>query len=358
MNLSGSSDNKFHNKDRLAYLDTMRAIAILMVVGIHTLGYSREMPKTTYTVISFFVRTIAVPVFFLVDGFLFARMNMRGPRVTDCHYIKKSAIRLLLPWLIFVIGYTGMRYLFEQNNFLETKLVVGQSLLIVAKNSYGSVIAPQLYFLFSLFLIRTLIPLTKHLFQICRYSVLFLSIAFIILYRLPTNYYLVPYLKIEGGQEPILHAIWGFQFYMVGISLYLFREVINKAKAFYVLFSLLCLSFVIHVPENIHFLKTLISQYLYLLSLYFGIECFPEKYHLVSSVGANTMGIYLLHAPIMIKALSIPINYLITIPILSYVSLALIVFVFSYYLTIIISKIPYGSLLFGVPYKGNVSTTA
>jgi surface polysaccharide O-acyltransferase-like enzyme len=300
-----------------------------MVVALHALGYCRELPKTPHAVISFIVHTISVPVFFLVDGFLFARMNMHNPNVAYWLYIRKSATRLLLPWLIFTIGYTVIRYIFELNNFFQNKLVVNQPILDVVKHSYGSVIAPQMYFLFSLFLIRLIAPLTANLFKINRYTVLALCGMYILFYRLPVNYYLAPYLRIEGGQEPILHAFWGIQFYLVGIMLYLFKDIINNTKAFSVFISLLILSLLIAVPGNVVGIKHIISQYLYLLSFYFGVSLLPENIPLLSSLGTNTMGIYLLHAPIMLKAVSMVINHIVTLPILSYVSLTLIVFLFS-----------------------------
>jgi surface polysaccharide O-acyltransferase-like enzyme len=345
--------NDHDQKKRLAVLDAMRAVAIVMVVALHALGYCRELPKTTHAVISFIVHTISVPVFFLVDGYLFARMNAQNPNVAYWSYVKKSSTRLLIPWLIFTIGYTVIRYIFELNNFFQNKLVVNQPILDVVKHSYGSVIAPQLYFLFSLFLIRLIAPLTSNLFKINRYAVLFVCGMYILFYRLPVNQYLVPYLRIEGGQEPILHAFWGLQFYLVGIVLYLFKGTINNAKAFYIFSSVLLISFLITVPGTVAGIKSVTTQYLYLLSFYFGISLLPENIPVLGSVGTNTMGIYLLHAPIMLKAASMVINHFVNTAILSYVALTFVVFLISYYLTIIINRVPYGSLLFGAPIRKN-----
>jgi peptidoglycan/LPS O-acetylase OafA/YrhL len=58
--------------DRIAFLDDLRLIGIVMVVGVHALGRANlDQPIEEW--FRFVVTTIAVPIFFLVDGFLFAR---------------------------------------------------------------------------------------------------------------------------------------------------------------------------------------------------------------------------------------------------------------------------------------------
>ncbi len=343
------------NEERIIYLDSMRAFAILMVVGVHALGYCSKLPNTTHDAIRFIVQTISVPVFFLVDGFLFAHMNVFKPKVTYLYYIKKSATRLLIPWAIFVIGYSIVRYIFELYNFFDIKELVGQPIMTIVKYSYGSVIAPQLYFLFSLFLIRLMFPVTKQLFKINRHYVIILSIMFIIL-LLTAKYILFPYLNIDGGQEPILHALWGMQFYLVGINLYIFNKDINKAMGFALFFSLLCtIYFISKTVLTVPFIGIII-QYFYLLSFYFALSLFPANLSLVNSIGANTMGIYLLHAPIILKAISRVTNYFIKSPLLSYIFLCVLVLFSSYLLTILINRIPYGPILFGSTYNNNKSS--
>jgi surface polysaccharide O-acyltransferase-like enzyme len=346
MSMSDTGDQK----ERLAALDSMRAVAILMVVGVHALGYCRPLPEPSQAVIKFIVHTISVPVFFLVDGYLFARMNIGDSKPSYTDYVKKSMIRLLLPWLFFTIGYSVIRYIFELNGFFDNNLVLGKSALAVAKNSYGSVIAPQLYFLFSLFLIRLIAPLTGFLFKIDRNTVLAVGALYILFYRWPVNNFLAPYLRINGGQEPILHAFWGMQFYLVGIILYLFKDSIDNTKTFYLSVALFFLSFVTTVPENGIGIKLIVTQYLYLFGFYFGFSLCPRTAQIINSIGTNTMGIYLLHAPIMLKAVSLFLNPLVATPILSYLLLVLIVFGSSYALTISVRRIPYGSLLFGISH--------
>ena len=157
--------------ERIYFLDSMRAIAIIMVVGVHTLGYCVELPQHQKEIISFIVHYISVPVFFLVDGYLFAR----GVKFFKGHWYLKifrnSSFRLLAPWFIFTFAYALSRYAFELTGFLDKKLILGHDWQEVVISAYGSVYAPQMYFLFSLFLIRLCSPIFKQLVIIKSYYV-------------------------------------------------------------------------------------------------------------------------------------------------------------------------------------------
>lgn len=334
---------------RIRHLDAMRAFAIVMVVGTHAIGYSPQMPGPVHETVSFLVRAIAVPVFFLVDGFLFAQMSIAKPQVTYWSYLKKSATRLLVPWFVFTIAYSLIRYLFELRGFFNHNLIVGQQFLTVLKYSYGSVVAPQLYFLFSLFLIRVLHPITKKLLHLKRVAVLLFSFIYILCYYTLIQF-INPYLSIPGGQEPVLHALWGFQFYLIGITLYLCKAAIHVRRAFLISTILFCTSLVAYQIAASEYVRISV-QYLYLLSFYFGFSSIRIHSRIIDTIGRNTMGIYLLHAPILLKAVSIPINYFTNLPFTTYVLVTLSVFFASYLLTRIILKLPFGSLLFGLPNR-------
>jgi surface polysaccharide O-acyltransferase-like enzyme len=172
---------------------------------------------------------------------------------------------------------------------------------------------------------------------------------------LPTNYFLFPYLNIDSGQEPLLHALWGMQFYLVGINLYIFKKDINNAMGFVLFLSLLCIIYFISKSVMTVPFSGIIIQYFYLLSFYFAFSLLPVDIYLVNSIAANTMGIYLLHAPIILKAISRVTNYFIKMPLLSYIFLCVLAFIASYLLTILVNRMPYGSILFGTTYNNNRS---
>jgi surface polysaccharide O-acyltransferase-like enzyme len=138
---------------RIAFVDGFRAIAMFMVVGIHALGYAQLEPSTQ-TLIAFFVQTVAVPSFFLADGFLFWRRQRSEASFHYGRYIVRSAKRLLFPWVILSVFYAFMRAAFEYSGYLQEKVIIGRDMQDVLIAMYSSSIAPQMYFLLSLFFIR------------------------------------------------------------------------------------------------------------------------------------------------------------------------------------------------------------
>lgn len=59
-------------QDRFVFLDSLKAFAIVMVVAVHAQGYAGLGHGRIEQIISFITSSIAVPIFFLVDGFLFS----------------------------------------------------------------------------------------------------------------------------------------------------------------------------------------------------------------------------------------------------------------------------------------------
>src|SRR4030095_2475916 len=78
-------------------------------------------------------------------------------------YIRRSAQRLLVPWFIFSVFYLAVRWEAERWDVLSQKVVLGEDLLGIVKALYLSTVSSQMYFLLSLFIIRTLAPLTRHI---------------------------------------------------------------------------------------------------------------------------------------------------------------------------------------------------
>ena len=226
------------NNTRLIYLDNMRAGAILMVVIIHSMGYCGELSLNQRTIIAFFVHKIAVPVFFFVDGYLSANFPFKKKPLLYSDFIKKSFRRLMVPWFIFTILYTLARWVFEYVGFLQENLIVGQTAKSVIWHMYGSVYAPQMYFLFSLFLIRLNLPLIYQIMKPGRIFFLFFFCIYMVFYK-DIGGILSPILRIEGGQEPILHALWGGQFYLFGAVLKMYEKDINSILQWIIPLSLI-----------------------------------------------------------------------------------------------------------------------
>jgi len=337
--------------ERIHYLDSLRAIAIIMVVGVHTLSYCQPLPDSQYAIMSFIMHTVAVPIFFLVDGYLFARGITPSKEYNYLNSVKKSANRLLVPWLIFTFIYVISRYFFEIANLTNETLIVGHSLKEILISSYGSVYSGQMYFLASLFIIRLCGPVFRKIVLINSYTIIIcLFVVYLIAYKYGVSN-ITPYLRIEGGQEPVLHALWGAQFYFVGIIISKVYKFIDIKKLCLLLFALLIVALVMYF--ELDYLNYFIVQYSYLLALFFLFALIGHKMHFLDFIGKNTMGIYLIHVPIVLKIVSLILNKFILFPMLSFFSILIVSLFLSLLITMAINRLPYGGILFGQTNKTN-----
>lgn len=283
---------------------------------------------------------------------MLARLVVHLKKYDYFEYVKKSLLRLLVPWAIFTLLYTFARYAFEVTDFLKEKLVVGHSLQQIIISAYGSVYAPQLYFLFSLFLIRLCSPVFKRILLIKNNTILLLVyIFYYVVYKVSISILpIAAYLNIDGGQEPVLHALGGVQFYFLGVVIYKISEV-TDLKRFFLPF-LVFFIFVLLMRFSLDLDRLLILlQYVYLLTIFFLFTYFQNRLPLVNLIGKNTMGIYLIHAPIILKCVSLILNKIIVDPLLSFTLILFSTFFLSFCIVFVINSIPYGSLLFGTSYK-------
>lgn len=314
---------------------------------MHTLDYCIEIRQDSKEIVSFIVQTVSVPVFFLVDGYLFARGVIHSKSYSCLKYVRNSLVRLLAPWALFTLTYTLARYAFELAGFLKERLILGHAWQEVAISAYGSAYAPQMYFLFSLFLIRLCSPaLKKLLIMKNNFAPLLLVLCYFAAYQ-PLESHVSPYLTIARGQEPVLHALWGIQFYLVGIVLFKTSLIMDLKRLFMPFLLLFVFSLIYKFGDWFR-----LVQYLYLLTifLFFTLLHNQNGYSLLNVIGRNTMGVYLIHAPIVLKGVSLILNKFVFDPILSFAAILITTLVLATCIVMFINSIPYGCLLFGIPY--------
>lgn len=319
-----------------------------MVVAIHTVGYCVPLALGQQKLILLIVHTIAVPIFFLVDAFLFSRNILQKNNFNYVTFIRNSAKRLLIPWLIFTVLYTLTRFTFELAGFFDDRLIIGSSWQKIVVSAYGSVYAGQMYFLFSLFLLRLCSPLFKVLAALKSIPLLLaIFLGYFAVYKsfIP---FLEPSLGIPGGENPLLLALWGIQFYLVGIVVFKVSQIMDLRKLFVPFLILFAISFLI--PESMK-LRFNIIQHLYLMTIFLFFAFFQNGVPLLGKIGMNTMGIYLLHQPIVLKSVSMILNKFIPDPLTSYLSILVVTFVLTYFIVTLINHIPYGKFLFGEPNR-------
>lgn len=334
---------------RLEFLDNLRAIAIIMVVGVHAAAYISDLNNIQRELISYFLHSVCVPIFFLVDGFLFAKSRDAKPEFDYWDYINKSVKRLLVPWLIFTIGYALIRFAFEKLNFFDNNLIRGKPLEFIAISAYGAVYAAQLYFLMSLFMIRLLAPLIVQLIikaNAVQWTLIYL--IFVGIYRFFAKD-VQDFFYIQGGQEPISHAFWGLQYYLFGIVMYKLFSYVNTI----LLLASAGMTTLIHLYGigNFPFDAYEPMRMIYMISIFSLCYLLGNHLKFLTPIGHQTMGIYLLHVPLVLKILSIVIEKLNFSPSLKFFALLVTGFLASYILTLTINKIGLGSILFGNPKK-------
>lgn len=281
--------------NRMVYLDSFRGMAIGMVVATHALGYS-QLAQDNAQLIGFLARTVAVPVFFLVDGILFALGHQSNEGLNYGAYVRKSVRRLLLPWTVFTLAYCILRMGFEYLDNSSTHVVYGQNWREVLLAAYLSSFSSQMYFLLSLFLIRTASKITYRVTHASPIHQIATVIAYIIFFHtFSLQSWFFP------GLDPIYHALWGMQFYLIGVAVFPWIPVLTVTaswlSAVAIAAGLLLASFVDGMAVSSQFLL-LFGSYLFFLSK-------PDQFQLLSSLGRRSMGIYLLHIPLIMKIFSL-----------------------------------------------------
>ncbi len=337
--------NDASTPERIHFLDSLRAIAIIMVVSFHASSYCIPLPEHQKTIIILIANTVSVPLFFFVDGYLFAHGVVFSKDYTYSQHVRKSMCRLLVPWIVFTLFYVITRYCFEMSGFQKETLIIGHSFQEVMLSAYGSVYASQMYFLASLFLVRVCGPLFKKIVLIKQYVVLLLVFfCYFLAYRSCIGF-ISPYLRIDGGQEPILHALWGIQYYFTGIVIYKTSEILDLKRLFVPFVLLFLIALIAH--DRLGSVALAFGQYSYLMTLFLLFMIVQTRLPFLEMIGRNTMGIYLLHAPLVLKGVSLVLNRFVSIPIVSFFAILLGTFFLTCCIVITVKRIPYGVLLFG-----------
>ncbi|MCH8532307.1 MAG: acyltransferase [Saccharospirillum sp.] len=317
---------------RIEFLDIARGIAIIMVIGVHVMAYSNGVTEELLW-LNYLFGGIAVPVFFIVDGYLVFRAREKILTESYYNYIKKSFLRLVVPWFIFSIIYISIRYILEVSGLTSGAYFHGQSIKDFILHTYASVHAVQLYFLLSLFIIRLITPIVLRIIRSVDVNVLLLLFFIYLLFYTLVKDSLQSFFYIQGGQDPVLHAIWGMQFTIAGYLIYIYQGRVKKLAAFYVLSSIFITVILLGMYKDIN--TSVALQYSYLF-WFMSACCLFEKYLLYfKSVGKHTMSIYLVHAPLIVTSATLIVSKL---PLGAFNSITAGVFI-TFFCSIAVSKV-------------------
>lgn len=323
---------------RISHLDSIRALAVFMVVGIHAMAYM-PLGEMDRGIVSFFVHTVAVPIFFLVDGIIFAKHTREGRSWKYATYIVKSARRLLVPWAVFSLIYLLMRAGFEHIGFFSENIIKGASFGDVLKLVYSSEVSNQMYFLLSLFIIRVFSLLGYRLNRLPPWVLLGVWACYTAL----SSLWGARLTRIfPDGLDPVVHAIMGLRFYLLGMVLFTCQAFIKKHAAPMILASLaMVVFFKIFAPG------TVLVQLPYLTGVYVLFLRFFESDNLLSQIGRYTMGIYLIHIPVVLKALSMAAQKVRAEGLSGYIAVLCMTFLVSLGLARLMGSVKIGRLMLG-----------
>ncbi|MFZ4698712.1 MAG: acyltransferase family protein [Candidatus Methylumidiphilus sp.] len=328
-----------HRQDRLYYLDALRGTAIIFIVWLHASTYAHHEVSLPAARILLRLVDPGVAFFFLADGFLFARHLSRCQGFQYAAYMRKSAWRLLLPWLVFTMAYCLLRAGFEYAGFFTTYLFIGRSFTDIL--TFFFLISFQMYFLMSLFFIRTLSPFTRHLVVKGRWlAALSATVAYILILK---------FNNFQLGSDSVTSAIAGFQYYLLGI-LYFHLDGVFRQRASFIAIAcilvyaiLVVLEFRELLPVRVEILTKLVAM----TANYAFYMVLVRRIGILVKLGQHTMEVYLLHAPLLVFAVAMVAKRVVSDPLV----LHLVVTAFSLFGALaaawFISRVPRGRIIFG-----------
>lgn len=276
---------------RIVFVDALKAIAIICVVAVHAVAQVRIGEQGRETLV-FVFGTIAVPLFFLIDGFLFSGKWTTRDDFNFQDYVRKSASRLLVPWGTITLLYAIFRLVLESLSLHRESLLLGNTPQGIVKVIYLSGLSQQMYFLLSLFVVRLT---TIGIVRLLRGSkwvwlVVFTSYATAYEFANPMRWFF-------AGADPLLLAFWGFQFYLLGIVLEKWQETLAPTTPW---LGPGCLVLAFGIWSQTSNAVFSLCQLIYLVGTYATVCAIAVRTSWGFSLGKDTMGIYLLHAPYML----------------------------------------------------------
>jgi len=324
---------------RIAFVDALKAIAIICVVAVHAVAQVRVGGQSR-DVLIFIFGAIAVPLFFLVDGFLFSEKWTTRDDFNYQGYVRKGVSRLLVPWAAMTFVYAIVRLTLESLSLPRETILLGNTLPSILKVVYLSELSQQMYFLLSLFAVRlTTIGIVRWL-PGSKWLWLAVFVSYAIAYGLarPTQWFF-------AGADPLLLAFWGLQFYLLGIVLQKWQEILSAATLWWGP-ACLILSFGIWSLTSTHI--PVLSQLIYLLGTYATVSGIAERTSWGFSLGKETMGIYLLHAPYVLWSATALVGLMVPAEsVVKVLCVATVAVLGSWGLTNIVRKTPVGRVILG-----------
>ena len=333
-------------KNRIVLFDVLRIIAIFAVIWLHvSAGVWLEYAPTTkwcqVTVLLSLVRW-SVPIFVMISGALFLDTNKK---ISIKKLYSKNILRIVIAYLFWSCAYA-----------IRPNFTINQFIGLVIQGPF------HFWFLKMLLGLYILIPIIRKITSDRKTEEYLLILAFLTAFVFPMykildiwNCELIWHFKYFIETVNIKMTLGFTGYFILGHYLYTYPIKKNIRTSVYILalISFFCVVMgTIHICNLLKCSNEILYENLNVFTLLESMAIFmfaKEHINKISLKHQNTItdlsnmsfGIYIVHVFIIKAADSNGINAYIFSPLLSIPIISLCVFIFSYLITKMISKIPY-----------------
>lgn len=327
-------------KDRIIYLDILRIIATIAVVAIHVSAnnwYTTSPASYEWNVLNFYDSIVrwAVPIFVMISGALFLD-NDRNIETKKLY--TKNILRIITAFLFWSVIYAGITVSTNRIEVFIQEIFLGHY---------------HLWFLYMIIGLYMLTPILRKITEDKKTTEYFLIVSIIFTIIIPTIFKHPTLSQMTKILENI-DLNFGYVTYFV-LGYYLSKLELSKKSRIIIYISSI-LGFLITIfgtaiisnnkmiPTNIYneyypnVLLESIGVFVLIKNIKFDIK--PKQANMIKVLSKYSFGIYLVHDLILTELVKNGLTTLTFNPIISVPCIALIVYIISLIISIILNKIP------------------
>ncbi|CAI3954465.1 Surface polysaccharide O-acyltransferase WecH (WecH) (PUBMED:16936038) [Commensalibacter communis] len=323
-------------KQRILWIDQLKAICMMLVVFTHCHEETLTVPKT-WASIFYSIDRCGVPIFFMLSG-AFIIQKAYNQQIF-CFYLQR--IPRFIVALIFSSIITNIAfYIKTGSNIIDASLLSLYYHNGVYNGDYGKAI--QLWFMYPLILIYIMAPFIAKMVLHCSKKELCLYIALCLIFN-----QLQPFTGIIGISKMGTDFTGAYVAYFV-LGYFLFNSHIKREKLCLIvsIITFILAIYFLYMLDmykniNMHWYSESLPIFISSLALFFILKSFLSRVNLsfLNDVGKKSFGIYLFHYAIIYILLYYIKNIKITWS-LQCLFLFIFSFVGAYIVTILLARFP------------------
>lgn len=210
--------SKIRNENKL--MSILSIWGILLVVLGHS-GFEEEIIQQHLHYLHSWIYSFHMPLFFLVSGFLYSLTNTDFLEIKPLSFLKKKAVRLLIPYLILGVVLFCIKFAFSNLSHASRVFSVTSFFAMFINTGYPGSTMGYLWYVFTLFMIFVVVSLFG-IFKInLKNSIICISLIFVFW----SAYYLLP----NTGWMNISMVCRYIPYFLAGILFERHKNVIDKA---------------------------------------------------------------------------------------------------------------------------------